>query len=99
MKHIQPALPIVMLVDHLDFPSDALKSVDALVVKSDGIHFLLATVHFVLTANRLTPPASAPAKPRSASTASALTDLAIHNQDAPFSPKVWQHILSGTFQI
>jgi hypothetical protein len=37
-----------MLADHLELPDGALKSVDALVAKSDGPHFLLATVHFVL---------------------------------------------------
>jgi CheY-like chemotaxis protein len=49
IKRIRPEMPVVMLVDHVELPADALKSVDALVVKSDGPHFLLATVHFVLT--------------------------------------------------
>jgi response regulator RpfG family c-di-GMP phosphodiesterase len=49
IKRIRPEVPVVMLVDHVELPADALKSVDALVVKSDGPHFLLATVHFVLT--------------------------------------------------
>jgi DNA-binding response OmpR family regulator len=49
IKRVRPEIPIVMLVDHVELPADALKSVDALVVKSDGPHFLLATVHFVLT--------------------------------------------------
>jgi DNA-binding response OmpR family regulator len=48
IKQVKPLLPIVMLVDHLELPDSALKSVDALVTKSDGIHFLLATVYFVL---------------------------------------------------
>jgi DNA-binding response OmpR family regulator len=48
IKHIRPDVPIVMLVDHVELPADALKSVDALVAKADGPHFLLATVHFVL---------------------------------------------------
>jgi DNA-binding response OmpR family regulator len=48
IKRVRPAVPIVMLVDHLELPSDALKSVDAVVTKSDGAHFLLATVHFML---------------------------------------------------
>jgi hypothetical protein len=39
-----------MLTDHLELPDGALKSVDALVTKSDGVHFLLAAVHFVLSA-------------------------------------------------
>ena len=48
LKKVNPQLPIVMLADHLDLPDGALKSVDALVIKSDGAHFLWATVHFVL---------------------------------------------------
>lgn len=48
IKKVKPQLPIVMLADHLDLPDGALKSVDALVIKSDGAHFLCATVHFVL---------------------------------------------------
>jgi hypothetical protein len=37
-----------MLADNLELPDGALKSVDAIVAKSDGPHFLLETVHFVL---------------------------------------------------
>lgn len=48
IKKVKPQLPIVMLADHLELPYGALKSVDALVTKSDGAHFLWATVHFVL---------------------------------------------------
>jgi DNA-binding response OmpR family regulator len=48
IKHDRPEVPIVMLVDHVELPIDALKSIDALVAKADGPHFLLATVHFVL---------------------------------------------------
>ncbi|MFZ0479161.1 MAG: response regulator [Terriglobales bacterium] len=48
IKHVRPDLPIVMLADHMELPDGALKSVDALVAKSDGARFLLATVHFVM---------------------------------------------------
>jgi DNA-binding response OmpR family regulator len=48
IKQVRPEVPIVMLIDHLDLPDGALKSVDALVAKSDGPHFLLATIHFIL---------------------------------------------------
>ncbi len=48
IKKARPQIPIVMLADHLDLPDGTLKSVDALVTKSDGAHFLWATVHFVL---------------------------------------------------
>ena len=47
IKKVKPQIPIVMLADHLELPDGALKSVDALVTKSDGAHFLWATVHFV----------------------------------------------------
>src|SRR5271163_1041222 len=49
IKRMQPTIPIVMLADNLELPDGALNSVDALVTKSDGAHFLWATVHFVLT--------------------------------------------------
>ena len=49
MKQVRPTVPIVMLTDHLELPDGALKSVDALVTKSDGAHFLMATVHFLLS--------------------------------------------------
>jgi len=48
IKKAKPQIPIVMVADHLDLPDRALKSVDALVTKGDGAHFLWATVHFVL---------------------------------------------------
>lgn len=48
IKRVRPDVPVVMLADHVELPANALKSVDALVVESDGPHFLLATVHFIL---------------------------------------------------
>jgi CheY-like chemotaxis protein len=48
IKQIRPQLPIVMLAENVDLPQGALKSVDALVTKSDGPHFLLATLHSML---------------------------------------------------
>ena len=48
IKKVKPQIPIVMLAEHLELPDGALKSVDALVTKSDGPHFLWATIHFVL---------------------------------------------------
>ena len=48
IKKVKPRVPIVMLAEDVELPADALNSVDALVAKSDGPHFLLATVHFVL---------------------------------------------------
>jgi CheY-like chemotaxis protein len=48
IKQVRPEVPIVMLTEDLEFPDGALKSVDAIVTKTDGPHFLWATVHFVL---------------------------------------------------
>jgi DNA-binding response OmpR family regulator len=48
MKQVRPTVPIVMLTDHLELRDGTLNSVDALVTKSDGAHFLMATVHFLL---------------------------------------------------
>lgn len=49
IKQVRSKPPIVMLANHVALPDGALKSVGALVAKSDGPHFLLATVHFVLS--------------------------------------------------
>jgi CheY-like chemotaxis protein len=49
IKQVRPQIPIVMVCDNLELPDDALKSVDAVVVRSDGQHFLVATIHFVLS--------------------------------------------------
>jgi DNA-binding response OmpR family regulator len=53
IKHVCPQVPIVMLIDNLELPEDALQSVDAIVAKSDGPQFLLATIRFVLNVKRL----------------------------------------------
>lgn len=37
-----------MVAEHLELPEDASESVDALVAKCDGPHFLLATIRSVL---------------------------------------------------
>jgi CheY-like chemotaxis protein len=50
IKKAKPQIPIVMLADHMELPDGALKSVDALVTKADGAHFLWSTVHFLLNA-------------------------------------------------
>jgi CheY-like chemotaxis protein len=48
IKQVRPLLPIVMLVDYVELPQGALKSVDVLVAKSDGPHSLLETIHAIL---------------------------------------------------
>lgn len=49
IRHARPQLPIVMVADPREIPRGALKSVDTLVDKSDGAHFLWAALHFLLT--------------------------------------------------
>ncbi len=101
-----------MLAEHMELPDGALTSVDALVVKSDGPHFLLATVHFVLHVK----PArvqngklrtQTPLHLRRPGRSRAGTDpkqadtlpLAIDQKATPFSPRVWRGIRDGTLQF
>ncbi len=111
IKQVRPEVPIVMLVDHVELPADALKSVDALVVKSDGLHFLLATVHFVLNVKpaqrheaqqRTQTPAHLrrPGKARSAAhPRQANLPAATDGKDAPFTQEVWRDIRNGTVRF
>ena len=74
IKKAKPQLPIVMLADHLELPDGALKSVDAIVTKADGAHFLWATVHFILNVKpnpveQATPGAKVPIRHRRPRTA------------------------------
>jgi DNA-binding response OmpR family regulator len=111
IKRVRPEVPIVMVVDHTELPVDALKSVDALVVNSDGPHFLWAAVHFVLNVkpaqpqNKLRSQASPhlrrPGKSREvmehgrANTPQSATD----GTAAPFSREVWRSIRDGDLQF
>jgi len=111
IKRVRPEVPIVMVVDHIELPVDALKSVDALVVNSDGPHFLLATVHFVLNVkpaqrrNKLRSQASAhlrrPGRSREvvdhgrANAPQSATD----GMATPFSREVWRSIRDGDLQF
>jgi len=112
IKQVRPEVPIVMLTDHLELPDGSLKSVDALVTQSDGPHFLLATVHFLLTVKpiqrreeRLGTQMPAhlrqPLRSREGADpwqANALQS-AIDEKSAPFSPTVWRNIRNGSFQF
>jgi DNA-binding response OmpR family regulator len=112
LKKVNPQVPIVMLIDQSELPDGTWKSVDALVIKSDGPHFLLATVHFVLNVR--------PAQPRRdhlRAQMPALLErtgwswqetlpsqanppcLAPDEKTAPFSPAVWSSIRDGSIQF
>ena len=49
IRRVRPRVPIVMVADRQELSREALKSVDTLVAKSDGAHFLWAAIHFLLT--------------------------------------------------
>jgi DNA-binding response OmpR family regulator len=108
IKKIRPSLPIVMLADHLDLPDDDLKSIDALVTKSDGDRLLLATIHFVLHVkpgqkigrSLRTQPPSHLRPPGSSRRAEGCAEVishptAIEGRDERFSPTVWRSIRDG----
>ena len=112
VKRVNPQVPIVMLAEHADLPDDAFKSVDALVTKSDGDHFLLATLHFVLhvkpsqrqpeklratTPVRLRRPGRS--RERSGRWSANASQLAIDQTNIPFSPRVWRSIRNGIIQF
>jgi DNA-binding response OmpR family regulator len=112
IKKVKPQLPIVMLADHLELPDGALKSVDALVTKADGAHFLWATVHFILNVKpnprehatlsaevpiwHRRPDGSRRGADRSQANPSHRTT---HQRDARFSPRVWKSILDGSINF
>jgi len=90
IKRVRPTIPIVMLADSLELPDGALNSVDALVTKSDGTHFLWATVHFVLNVK--------PAQGRGGKHQSQ-TKPSPDAKYAPFSATEWRNIWAGTIQF
>jgi DNA-binding response OmpR family regulator len=111
MKKVKPQVPIVMLTDHLELTDGTLKSVDALVTKSDGPHFLWATVHFILSVKpaqhlegKLSDQTPArlrrPGKSREGWNGSrpTLLKLASDEKALPFSLRVWQRIRNGAGQ-
>jgi DNA-binding response OmpR family regulator len=48
IRRARPKVPIIMVADPVELPHEALESVDTLVDKSAGAHFLWAAVHFLL---------------------------------------------------
>jgi DNA-binding response OmpR family regulator len=51
IRRVKPEVLIVMVADPVELSHEALRSVDTLVDKSEGAHFLWAALHFLLTAN------------------------------------------------
>ena len=112
IKQVKPQLPIVMVCDNLEWAHDAMKSVDAIVVKTDGHHFLVATIHFVLSVDwerqqmgsKRSPAAGKHfnrmgwRRPRRTATSRAHDSLS-EERDNPFSARLWTSILNGTIQF
>jgi DNA-binding response OmpR family regulator len=101
IKKAKPQLPVVMVADDLELPEGALKSIDALVTKADGPHFLWATVHFILNVKshpraHASPSAEVPTRHRRPDGFRRGADHRQANpsprtndrRDAPFSPRV-----------
>lgn len=111
IKRVRPEVPVVMVCDNLDLPEHALKSVDAIVVRSDGQHFLMATLHFVLNIEGeqqrqgaswrdTREPFNRLGRGRSRRTATSRGRRSpTAERDAPFPPKLWGSILSGGIQF
>lgn len=112
IKKVKPEVPIVMLSAHVDLPDDALKSVDALVAKSDGPHSLLAMVRSVLDEkaierNERKSKVQTQADPRRSRRSQEATGgcqshpskLASEEKDAPISPGVWRSIRRGNIRF
>ena len=107
IKHVRPTVPIVMLSDDLELPDGVLNSVDALVTKSDGTHFLWATVNFVLSgkpAKGCELKAQAPGPVRRLGKSEGQPDdlrtkASPALTDMPFSAEEWKRILKGTVRF
>jgi DNA-binding response OmpR family regulator len=111
IKKVKPQVPIVMLAEAVELPHDALKSVDALVSKSDGPHFLLASVRSVLDGKVAQRGEGNPTSQASIQFPSLPTSWdgterrranpaeLTNDKGEPFSPKVWRSIRDGTIQF
>jgi DNA-binding response OmpR family regulator len=109
IKRLRPTIPIVMLADNLELPDGALNCVDALVTKSDGAHFLWATVHFVLNVKpaqsrdgkvETQTPAHLHPSGRYAGQAHQLqAKVSPDLGTAPFTAKEWRSIRTGTVRF
>ena len=111
IKQVRPGVPIVLLTDDLELPDGALKSVDAIVTKADGAHFLWATVHFVLNAKPAVPEEGLGTTQTTAPlrlTGRTEKGLARRHKTSegkddekarPFPPRVWRGIRNGSLQF
>jgi DNA-binding response OmpR family regulator len=112
IKRVKPQVPIVMLAEDMELSADALNSVDAFVAKSDGPHFLLATLETILkrklaqlhegklrSHTLLHLRRSGRSRESTAVGNRNSTQLAADERVVPFSPAVWRSIRDGTFKF
>jgi CheY-like chemotaxis protein len=111
IKQVRPEVPIVLLTEDLELPDGALKSVDAIVTKADGVHFLWATVHFVLNARPAAPPGTSGTFPTNAFLRFAgrswkgkvrrniITRDRNDEKADPFTPSEWRGIRNGNLRF
>jgi CheY-like chemotaxis protein len=108
MKRVRPTIPIVMLADDTALPDGALNSVDALVINSDGAHFLWATVHFVINVKPAQTcgiklqdgtPNLRPSPRGSGICGPSASQSVADRKDTPFSAREWESIQTGTVQF
>ena len=104
MKKLRPNVPIIMVLESLEVPNDILRAVDAVVLKSDGIGLLLATLESLLMPDLR--PRAGTRNPRPAETDSPAAQpaprrlLSDHvNRDGSFPPHVWRGILDGSIRF
>jgi DNA-binding response OmpR family regulator len=107
IKQVRPDVPIVMWADNVELPSEALRSIDALVAKSDGPHFLVATLNFVLNVRpaqrreagaRFQAHLHRPGKSQD-KTHHVPTNTPTNENDTPFSEDVWRAIRNGSIRF
>jgi DNA-binding response OmpR family regulator len=105
IKKTHPQIPILMVVDRSDVPEGALRSVDMVVAKLDGDHFLLSAIRSVLEPKPLSPDKTRKSGRRRAasrrSTPSRTADLkpTARHSNVPFSSEEWQNILNRTVKF
>jgi CheY-like chemotaxis protein len=105
IKKTRPQVPILMVIDNLEVPDGALKSVDMVVAKFDGESFLLSAVRSVLETKTVTPGKTRTTRrttisPRpGADTKAGDSKPPVLNANAAFSTEEWQSILNGTLKF
>ncbi|MGA9812184.1 MAG: response regulator [Terriglobales bacterium] len=96
IKRVKPQLPIVMVADYLELPVDSLKSVDALVSRSDGPCYLLETIQSILQIRRPPQPdASGHSRTRPGSRDTSPRRQSSQSDASSFSSELWEDIRNG----